>query len=1016
MDSERVGTARLSPAEELTAQFYKWEKRGRGWNLWPEPVELEPPFAPFRPRLSARVHVDDARVPSILEYLNPFRWRGRRTDNTDEFEPDPYVFNGNCPLIALSLSVPPETRVSCDVAEQFLTSLPIASAPIAFEIIARKDAIQVQLVARDSDAPVIKRRAKGFFPDTVITQVDDPLGHWEVCAGHSLVVDAGLAREFMLPLRLVHALDPDPLIAIASALSNLEGDEIATLQILFQPVSEKWGRSAMQAVIDPEGKPFFSDAPELVPLAKIKAARPLFAAVIRIGVKATDGERAKQIAQSIFGALGSLSDPLGNELLPLSNADYDDRAHEEDLLLRRSRRSGMILNSHELIALVHPPAASVRAEKLSRSVRKTRAAPSITAGGKLTLGINAHDGVTSTVALSADQRSRHTYVIGASGTGKSTLLLSMIAQDMKNGEGLAVLDPHGDLIDRVISHVPDERLHDVVLIDPGDAEYPVGFNILNARTDLERTLLSSDLIAVFRRLSTSWGDQMTSVLGNAVLAILESESGGTLLDLRRFLVEEKFRKDFLTTVKDRDVVYYWQKEFPLLHGKPQAPILTRLDQFLRPKAIRYMVAQRDDRLDIARMMNEGKIVLARLSHGAIGEENAYLLGTLLVSRFHQVALSRQEIAEEERRPFLLYIDEFQNFVTPTMAQILSGARKYRLGLVLAHQELRQLTTRSPEVASAVLSNPATRVCFRVGDQDARALEGGFASFDARDLQTLGTGQAIVRVERADFDFNLDTQPMKPVDRELSRTRRERVIGTSRERFALRRSEVEAVLDASETVATETTRVDVGAAATPVTARRIAPGRGLAPARDVSFSTPPVVSVKRRTPGRGGPQHKYLQELLKRWADARGWGALIEEPVLDGLGIVDVVLQKGETRIACEITVTTPAEHELSNLRKCLAAGFESVIVLSSEAKTVNAVERRARKEIPEQMLKGVQFLTPEETLQFLDSVSLFMPETISSIRGLTVKVRRGPSSDAGEKRDIVARVIARGLKRLRGRG
>src|SRR5205814_9960193 len=215
---------------------------------------------------------------------------------------------------------------------------------------------------------------------------------------------------------------------------------------------------------------------------------------------------------------------------------------------------------------------------------------------------------------------------------------NLIRQDIENGEGVAVLDPHGDLVDQILGIIPPARIGDVVLVDPADLEYSIGFNILSAHSELEKNLLSSDLVAVFRRLSTSWGDQMTSVLGNAILAFLESSQGGTLADLRRFLVEVDFRKQFLGTVRDPEVVYYWGKEFPLLSGKPQAPLLTRLDTFLRPKLIRYMVSQKKDRLDFRSMMDSKKIVLAKLAQGAIGEENAYLLGTLIVAKLHQMAL------------------------------------------------------------------------------------------------------------------------------------------------------------------------------------------------------------------------------------------------------------------------------------------------------------------------------------------------------------------------------------------
>ena len=294
----------------------------------------------------------------------------------------------------------------------------------------------------------------------------------------------------------------------------------------------------------------------------------------------------------------------------------------------------------------------------------------------------------------------------------------------------------------------------MVLVDPSDAEYSVGFNILSAHSELEKNLLASDLVAVFQRLSTSWGDQMNSVLQNAILAFLESDRRGTIADLRRFLIEPAFRNEFLKSVKDSEVVYYWQKSFPHLSGnKSIGSILTRLDTLLAKKPIRHMVSQPENRLDFAHIMDSGKIFLAKLPEGLLGRENSYLLGTLLVSKFQQIAMSRQAQQIAARRDFWIYTDEFANFITPSMAEILSGARKYRIGLTLAHHELHQLQ-RNPEVASAVMSHPFTRIVFRVGDDDAKKLAEGFSFFEAKDLRNLETGQAVCRVERSDFDFNL----------------------------------------------------------------------------------------------------------------------------------------------------------------------------------------------------------------------------------------------------------------------
>ncbi|MEW6321700.1 MAG: type IV secretory system conjugative DNA transfer family protein [Acidobacteriota bacterium] len=239
-----------------------------------------------------------------------------------------------------------------------------------------------------------------------------------------------------------------------------------------------------------------------------------------------------------------------------------------------------------------------------------------------------------------------------------------------------------------------------------------------------------------------------------------------------------------------EIVYYWRREFPLLTGRPQAPLLTRLDPFLRPRLIRHMVNQTRDRLDVRWMMDARKIFLAKLAQGAIGEENAHLLGTLIVTKLHQMALGRQNLPEAERTPFYVYVDEFHNFITPSIAAILSGARKFGLGLILSHQELRQVVHHSADVAGAVIANPYTRICFRLGDDDAKRLQSGFASFSAQDLQSLGVGEAIVRLERAEHDFTLHTLPAPTVDAAVAQRRRERIVAYSRERYARRREDVE----------------------------------------------------------------------------------------------------------------------------------------------------------------------------------------------------------------------------------
>jgi Type IV secretion-system coupling protein DNA-binding domain len=666
------------------------------------------------------------------------------------------------------------------------------------------------------------------------------------------------------------------------------------------------------------------------------------------------------------------------------------------------------------VSLVHLSSAPLRIPKLRREEKKTKRAPAITVGHELILGENIHDGKRIPVTLGSEHRIRHTYVIGASGTGKSSLLLNMIIQDIRNGEGIGVLDPHGDLIDQILGHVPEERFDDVVLLDPSDEAYPVGFNILSAHSELEKNLLGSDLIAVFRRLSTSWGDQMGSVLANAILALLESERGGTLVDLRRFLVEADFRAEFLATVRDPEVAYYWQKEFPLLKGKPQAPILTRLDTFLRPKLIRYMVSQKENRLDFRKIMDDRKIFLAKLAQGAIGETNAYLLGALLVSKFHQTAMSRQEVSASKRPNFYLYIDEFQNFVTPSMASVLSGARKYHLGLILAHQELRQLWNRDSDVASAVISNPATRICFRMGDFDAKKLAAGFSCFEAEDLQNLGVGEAVCRVERSEYDFNLKTLPLPQADVAIARTRRDRLIALSREQYARRREEVEADLFRA--------LAEAEIPASPIKEKTVElPKRESAwsPAVQTPRSVRPTpISNQPALQGRGGTQHKYLQQLIKRWAESKGYRAIIEKQILDGLGSVDVALEKDPTSIACEVSITSTPEQELGNIRKCISAGFTSIVLVSPEKKVLNKAKELISVELSEAEARQVQFLTPEELFGFIESLDAKAAGKEETVRGYKVKVQYQPleESDKKVRKQAVSQVIFRALRRLKSGG
>jgi hypothetical protein len=877
-----------------------------------------------------------------------------------------------------------------------------------------------QFAAASTDAPLLRRQLQAHFPEAVFVSCEGSLDKaWDASAGEdALAVEFGLAHEFMLPLASGKL---DPFIGIIGALSELQPGELGLFQVLWQSVHERWAENVIAAVTDTDGKPFFVNSPELVSAAENKIDHPLFAAVVRILIRTKEFEPLLQLSRDFAGSLRVFTHPNGNELIPLHNDDYPFVDHIGDVLRRQTRRTGMVLNSDELIGFVHLPSTAVRSPVFHRQSAKTKAAPAIVRQQGLLLGDNDHVGETVEVRLSAEQRTRHTHIIGASGTGKSTLLFNLIRQDIENGEGIAVLDPHGDLIDRICGIIPPERIDDVVLVDPSDEQYSVGFNILSAHSELEKNLLASDLVGVFQRLSTSWGDQMNSVLQNAILAFLESDRRGTVADLRRFLIEPAFRNEFLKSVKDSEVVYYWQKSFPHLSGnKSIGSILTRLDTFLAQMPIRHMVSQPENRLDFAHIMDSGKIFLAKLPEGLLGRENSYLLGALLVSKFQQIAMSRQAQQIATRRDFWLYIDEFANFITPSMAEILTNARKYRIGLTLAHHELQQLE-RNQDVASAVMSHPFTRIVFRVGDNDARKLAEGFSYFEAKDLRNLETGEVICRVERSDFDFNLSIPLPGEPGRDTAAAQRQEVITVSRKKYGTARVDVEAMLAKSRVVKAPDEPPLRSPPAEPLKPKLpVAPVPPAAKAPIVPQVTTPV-PIAPKDLGRGGAQHTTIQERIQAEARALGFMAELERQLTDkSMQAADLILRKGDLAIAVEISVTTTTDHEFGNVKKCLAVGFARVVVISPNAERLEAIAGAVRAGLGQEAAAKVSYHTPDDFIAELRKLAAEIkkqapPQLPGERTTLGYKVRRHSPALAPDeqkaKEEVAVKMMADAMKR-----
>jgi DNA helicase HerA-like ATPase len=973
-------------AELLTRQFYEWELWGRGWLVHERPICVEPPFCPFPGHhLPDRMFEDDGVQGTFLStltegLLSVFKPASAPVPSEpDEDERIAIPFDANATLFEITIALGKDEEPSIEVFAHFLSTLANCRHALSFEVVSTKDEITLQIAARESDASILAQQFKAHFPGAVLTPSKLSLTtRWNEKDGVAEIREFGLDREFYIPLCTQKNLSTDALTAICGAVDYLQDDEIGVYQVLFEPVRNDWSSSIWRALTTSDGSPFFEDAPESLKQAKAKTDSPLYAVVVRIAAKTDEEHRTWEILKNLAGALNLFSDPAGNRLVLLENDGYELNDHEDDLLNRSSHRFGMILNAEELISLAHLPTSEVRAKKLYRRLRKTKTPPQVCFQTGIALGVNEHEGRAAAVSLGTNERLRHLHVIGNSGTGKSTFLLNLICQDIYKEHGVAVLDPHGDLIDDILPYIPPERWKDVVLFDAADDEYPIGFNILAAHSELEKTLLASDLVDVFRRLSTSWGDQMRSVLGNAILAFLESERAGTLPELRRFLIEPAFRKEFLRRVTDAEVVYYWEREFPVLKTQSLGPLLTRLDEFLRRKTIRYIVGQPENRLDFAKMMDEGQIFLARLPQGLIGEENSYMLGSLLVSKFHQLAIARQEKEKAQRRPFFLFLDEFHHFITPTLETILSGGRKYGLGLTLAHQSVHQLD-RGGNMGQGVLSMCGSRVVFRVGDDDAKKLADGFSVFERTDLQSLENYEAICRVDRRENDFNFRTVKPPELD-EAAEWRRSYLRYLSRLNYGTPRQSVEEFLAKSRAVQSEIKHVDPFLRRTTEPQKR-QPASEI-PSEEKSASPVPEKPLPVSTPPPPKPQekvevddseampeerrqHESIKRRIMQEAEVLGYMVEWERLVLDGKGRVDLVLSRGAVAIACEVSVTTTIEHEVQNVLKCMRAGFRQIAIVCMSRRRLSNLEKAVKGALTGNEGSAVGFYTPAEFVSLI---------------------------------------------------
>jgi len=395
--------------------------------------------------------------------------------------------------------------------------------------------------------------------------------------------------------------------------------------------------------------------------------------------------------------------------------------------------------------------------------------------------------------IKKDDRRRHMYLIGKTGMGKSTILENMIVEDIRAGNGVAVVDPHGDLAEKVIEYLPSHRLNDVIYFNPADYEYPIAFNVVEQVEPHLRHLVASGLIGVFQKLwADSWGPRLEYILRNTILAILDYP-GSTLLAVTRMLSDKAFRKKVIAKIQDPVVKAFWVNEFAGYADKfaseAVSPIQNKVGQFLSTSLIRNIVGQVKSSIDMREIMDKKKILILNLSKGRIGEDSSALLGAMMITKIQLAAMSRVDIPEKERKDFYLYIDEFQNFTTDSFANILSEARKYRLNLIMAHQYIEQL---GEKVRPAVFGNVGTMILFRVGAADAEALVPEFTpTFLEEDIVNLPKYEIYLKLMIdgiASEPFSAKGLP--PLSDAEKTNNTEKMIKISRERYASEKNIVE----------------------------------------------------------------------------------------------------------------------------------------------------------------------------------------------------------------------------------
>lgn len=668
------------------------------------------------------------------------------------------------------------------------------------------------LVVPESRKSLVEKQVTAFYPDASLEITEDYSIFREGYKVDGMYIRLG--RPSMYPIKTYQFLGSDPFNNLVNAFSKIQTDEGAAIQLMLRPIPDGWqkkgrdhakelflGKSDEKTLLEKlnifswigtlfrivfqgtESEKFTENMDtnkggtrttplmdEQVKLMETKNVKVGFEVTIRVLASAQTKYRAHEIVYNIKDAFAQYNAPNNNHFEKtkyfLKNTlirDFILRNIKIDWLQRILHPHKMILGCEEIASVFHFPNIKYnRAPLIKWQEFKLAPGPNNLPKEGLFLGVNVYRGEKRDVKIMRDDRRRHFYIIGKSGTGKSTILNTMLKQDLENGEGLCLVDPHGDLVEAILPHIPRSRADDVILFDPGDLERPMGLNILEGESMDEKEFVAQEALAIFIKMfgEEIMGPRLQHYFRNGCLTLMEdNEEGATLIDLPRLFTDESWQKYKAHKVKNPVVRGFWDKEMAMTGQREKQEMIpyfsAKFGPFVTNGQIRNIIGQTKSSFNFRKVMDQGKILLCNLSKGKLGDLNSQLLGMILVSKIQMSAMSRVDTPEKDRKDFYMYVDEFQNFVTDSFASILSEARKYRLSLIIAHQYISQITkmkgggkgtAEDTTIRDAVFGNVGSMMCFKIGAQDAEYMAKEFAPvFSDQDLINIANYQAYIKL-------------------------------------------------------------------------------------------------------------------------------------------------------------------------------------------------------------------------------------------------------------------------------